>query len=132
MIGRAGLEPPRENKGETLGVGQGVGTPRAEVAGNDRTLAALAAISGDTAKQYAQRGEYDPRDLDSVLSWVNKRRKRQGLPMVGVPTDQLVKAEAQVKRESETFKRPAAPPRDLSGGYDPLLGGYRTDTAFSR
>lgn len=52
--------------------------------------------------------------------------------MVGVPADQLVEAEAQVKRESDTFKRPAAPPLDLSGGYDPLLGGYRTDSAFRR
>ncbi|MBL8888657.1 MAG: hypothetical protein JNL67_01680 [Planctomycetaceae bacterium] len=90
----------------------------------------LAAISGDTAKQYAHRGEYNPRDLSSVLSWVNKRRQRQGKTMIGLPADQLVVAEVEVKHESDRLTRPAAPTLDLSGGYDPLLGGYRTDTAF--
>ena len=27
----------------------------------------LAGIAGDTAKQYAHRGEYDPRNLENVL-----------------------------------------------------------------
>ena len=45
MIGRAGLEPPRENKGETLGVGQGVGTSAVEGGEKtDPTLAALLAL----------------------------------------------------------------------------------------
>jgi hypothetical protein len=88
----------------------------------------LAGIAGDTAKTYAHRHEYDPRDLGSVLTWVNKRRKRHGLPMVGVPADQLVAAEVQVKHEPDTFKPPATPPLDFSGGY----GGYRTNTAFKR
>lgn len=92
----------------------------------------LVGVAGDTAKQYAHRGEYDPRDLGSVLSWVNARRMRQGQPMIGVPADQLVKVEAQVKRESDTFKPTTAPTLDLTGGYDPLLGGYRTNTAFTR
>jgi hypothetical protein len=38
----------------------------------------LAGIAGDTAKQYAHRGEYDPRSLDSVLHWVNARRAAKG------------------------------------------------------
>ena len=37
----------------------------------------LAGISGGTAKAYAQRGEYDSRDLSSLLSWVNSRRSVQ-------------------------------------------------------
>ena len=28
-------------------------------------------ITGDTARQYAQRGQFNPRDLDSALTWVN-------------------------------------------------------------
>ncbi len=31
-------------------------------------------IASDTAKQYAYRGEYDPRNLDSLLRWINERR----------------------------------------------------------
>lgn len=38
----------------------------------------LAGIAGDTAKQYAHRGEYDPRNLESVLQWVNGRRAAKG------------------------------------------------------
>jgi hypothetical protein len=52
--------------------------------------------------------------------------------MVGVPADELVEAEVHIKREPATFKRTASPPLGLSGGYDPLLGGYRTDTVFRR
>ena len=92
----------------------------------------LAGIAGDTAKQYAHRGKYDPRDLDSVLAWVNARRRRQGLPMVGVPADVRIEVEAHSKSESETITRHAACPLDLSGGYDPLLGGYRTDPTLRR
>ena len=39
------------------------------------TIAEMAGgITGDTARQYARRGEYDSRDLESVLRWVNARR----------------------------------------------------------
>ena len=47
----------------------------------------LAGIAGDTAKQYAHRGQYDPRDIESVLYWVNTRRGAKGLPLIGLPTD---------------------------------------------
>jgi hypothetical protein len=46
----------------------------------------LAGIAGDTAKQYAHRGEYDPRSLDSVLQWVNARLAAKGLSLIGAPT----------------------------------------------
>ena len=45
----------------------------------------LAGVLGNTAKKYAQRGEYNSRDLDSVLSWVNSRRQRQREPLIGLP-----------------------------------------------
>ena len=47
----------------------------------------LAGIAGSTAKQYAHRGEYDPRSLDSVLQWVNARRAAKGLPLIGMPSE---------------------------------------------
>ena len=42
-------------------------------------------IAGDTARQYAQRGQFDPRSLESLLGWVNARRTAKGLPMIGAP-----------------------------------------------
>jgi len=47
----------------------------------------LAGIAGGTAKQYAHRGEYDPRCLDSVVQWVNARRAAKGLPLIGMPSE---------------------------------------------
>ncbi len=73
----------------------------------------LAAISGDTARQYAHRHEYDPRDLDSVLRWVNKRRQLKGQPMIGGHTSNLLEAD-----ESEVVNRSAAPPSNLADGFD--------------
>ena len=40
----------------------------------------LAGISGGTAKAYAQRGEYDSRDLSSLLSWVGQVIPATNLP----------------------------------------------------
>ena len=42
-------------------------------------------IAGDTARQYAQRGRFDPRSLDSLLEWINVCRTTKGLPMIGIP-----------------------------------------------
>ena len=46
----------------------------------------LAGIAGDTAKPHAPRGEYDPRNLENVLQWVNGRRAAKGLSLIGAPT----------------------------------------------
>jgi len=40
----------------------------------------LVGIASDTAKQYAHRGEYDPRSLENVLQWVNGPRLQKGCP----------------------------------------------------
>ena len=45
----------------------------------------LAGIAGDTARQYAHRGQYDPYSLPSVLEWLNRRRIRHGLQPIGIP-----------------------------------------------
>ena len=84
----------------------------------------LAGIAGDTAKQYAHRGKYDSRSLDSVLRWVNGRRAAKGLPMIGLPSENAT--ENCSDGRSNMSPTTAPPPLDLSGGYDPLLGGYRT------
>jgi len=48
-------------------------------------IGALVGIRGSTARSYANRGQYNSRDLDSLLSWVNRRRAVQGLPLIGIP-----------------------------------------------
>jgi hypothetical protein len=87
----------------------------------------LAGIPGDSAKQYARRGEYDPRNLESVLRWVNGRRAAKGQPLIGLPSVNATDAESCSGGSSNMSPTPAPPPLDLSGGYDPLLGGYRVD-----
>ena len=52
----------------------------------------LAGITGDTARQYAQRGQFDSRDLDSLLAWINARRAAKRLPLVGMPADNASEA----------------------------------------
>jgi len=53
----------------------------------------LAGIAGDTAKQYAHRGNYDSRSLDSVLRWVNGRRAAKGQPLIGLPSENATATE---------------------------------------
>ena len=79
-------------------------------------------IAGDTARQYAQRGRFDPRNLDTVLAWVNTRRQRLGLPMIGVPD-----GDNQVDAPTTT-----STPAPLETGsllaYDPRTGCFREDS----
>ncbi|MBU6384605.1 MAG: hypothetical protein KGS49_01585 [Planctomycetes bacterium] len=44
----------------------------------------LAGIAGDTARQYAHRGEYAPRNLENVLEWVNGRRAAKGTALAWI------------------------------------------------
>jgi hypothetical protein len=86
----------------------------------------LAGISGGTAKAYAQRGEYDSRDLSSLLSWVNSRRQRQGEPLIGMPADNASEAEAHFDEgDSEAVTSTPAPVQAGLLIYDPMTGDYR-------
>lgn len=38
-----------------------------------------------TVQQYAARGEFNSRNLEDTLRWVNARRARRGLPLIGAP-----------------------------------------------
>jgi hypothetical protein len=96
------------------------------------TIGRIAGIAGDTAKQYAHRGEYDPRNLENVLNWVNGRRALRGLPLIGVPSENVSSAEAYCPVVSML-----TPTKDSVFYYDPLIAGYRSDarmgsTAFRR
>jgi len=76
-------------------------------------------IAGDTARQYAQRGQFDPRSLDSLLAWVNARRQRLGLPMIGVPDN-----DNQVDAPTIT-STPSPPDMRSPLTYDPLRGCFQ-------
>jgi hypothetical protein len=91
----------------------------------------LAGIAGDTAKQYAHRGEYDPRSLESILRWINVRRSAKGLSLIGMPSENVSEAEL----DCAVAFVPASQNELLR--YDPMTGSYRTDknmssTAFKR
>ncbi len=85
----------------------------------------LAGIAGDTAKQYAYRGEYDPRILENVLQRVNGRRAAKGQPLIGSPTRNAPEPLECNDDDSNMSLPYAPPPPRLTGGYDPMLAGYR-------
>jgi hypothetical protein len=79
------------------------------------TIGELASgITGDTARQYAQRGQFDPRNLDSLLAWVNARRTMKGLPTIGrVVSD-------------EDLPITSIPPPEMGAiSYDPRSASFR-------
>jgi len=94
----------------------------------------LAGVLGNTAQKYSQRGHFDPRDLDSVLSWVNSRRQRQGEPLIGMPTDDAPQADSDdyAATRVEALLRLDTHMADMSGGYDPLTGEYKGHYSFGR
>lgn len=82
-------------------------------------------IRGNTAKRYAQRGQYDSRSLEGVLRWINGRRQQQGLPLIGIPDGEVVSDDTPTPVETP-------PPDDtrghvLAGGlvYDPMPGEFQ-------
>ncbi len=81
-------------------------------------------IAGDTARQYAQRGQFNPRDLDSALSWINARRTAKGLPLIGLPSDV---GEAVSDEDSETVTSTPAPVQTGLLIYNPMTASYRED-----
>ena len=89
----------------------------------------LAGISGDSAKQYAHRSQYDPRDLDSVLCWANTRRGAKGLPLIGLPTDNTSDDPSSAHSDDDDPETITTIRARMETGsllnYDPMTGGYR-------
>ena len=93
------------------------------IALNYDVIAELAgSITGDTARQYARRGEYDSRNLESVLCWINSRRRANGLPLIGLPTDEAVSDE-----DSEAVTSTPTPVQTGLLNYNPMTACYRED-----
>ena len=42
-------------------------------------------LNRDTVRNYRHAGQFDPQDVIDTLCWVNSRRKRLGLPLLGIP-----------------------------------------------
>ena len=82
----------------------------------------LAGIAGDTARQYAQRGQFDPRNLGSLLAWINARRTMKGLPPIGLPTGEAVSDE-----DLATTSTLAPPEMGAILAYDPRRGCFQED-----
>jgi len=95
------------------------------IAVNFDTLGRLSDLTGNTVRQYAQRGQFNPRDLDSALTWVNARRTAKGLPLIGLPTDVV----ADVSEEdSQAVASMPAPVQTGPLIYNPITASYRWDT----
>ena len=65
-------------------------------------------LSPRTVGRYARRGDFNRKNLESTLQWVNARRARRGLPLIGAP------------EHLPTSPEPIAP----TGGYNPTTGEY--------
>ena len=48
-------------------------------------IAAWVELETSTVQTYAQRKVFDVHSLANTLCWVNRRRERAGLPLIGVP-----------------------------------------------
>ena len=95
------------------------------------TIAEMAGgITGDTARQYARRGVYDSRNLESVPCWVNSCRRAKGLPLIGVPTEagKAVSDEDYSGLVASTQARTEASPLYR----DPRLASYRVNDTCTR
>ena len=80
-------------------------------------------IAGNTVRQYAQRGQFNPRDLDSALAWVNARRTAKGLRLIGLPTNV-----GEAVSDDDVEVVPGMPvPIQKGLIYDPLTASYRYD-----
>lgn len=83
-------------------------------------------MAGNTARQYARRGEYDSRNIESVIYWVNARRTAQRLPPIGLVTDSASKAHSDDDAPRPVNDTPVEV-SVLAGGlvYDPTIGEFR-------
>lgn len=79
-------------------------------------------VAGNTVRQYAQRGQFNPRDLNSALTWVNARRTAKGLSLIGLPSDV-----SEAVSDDDAMVVTTMPPPVQTGPliYDPLTASFR-------
>lgn len=49
------------------------------------TIADWAGLKRRTVQTYAARKDFDPKNLESILTWCNNRRRTQGKRLIGMP-----------------------------------------------
>ncbi len=81
------------------------------------TIAEWTGLKVATVREYARQGQYNARDLDSVLTWCNSRRAAAGLPPIGQTTDNQ-----DYSTDSPPF--PIQTPQVITGGYNPMKGDF--------
>ena len=48
-------------------------------------IAELSGYSLHTVRNYAARGDFEPRNLSACLCWINEQRERRGWALIGIP-----------------------------------------------
>lgn len=48
-------------------------------------IAGWVGLKPRTVREYASRSQFDQTSVESVLQWVNARRQKRGLPLIGQP-----------------------------------------------
>ncbi len=83
-------------------------------------IAVWVGLTVPTVRSYSHRGQFDHRSIESVLQFVNARRQRFGLPLIGLP-DQPVQQPDQPEPEPDTITHT---PIYIPSSYDPQTGAY--------
>jgi hypothetical protein len=99
-------------------------------------LGKWAGLKASSVRKYANRGEFEPDDMDSALQWVNTRRQAKHLPLIGIPagysgvnkhTTPVRQVPANVEEEAGCIVQTSVLPENVRGnsGYNPDTGEYQ-------
>ena len=98
--------------------------PRGEQRFGSVTYSLLAEWTGltvATLRSYSQRKVFDLADLNATLRWVNARRRRQGLPLIGEPDSDVTPDTEADKTRAQRVNPPRLP---TVSNYNPLTGAF--------
>jgi hypothetical protein len=79
-------------------------------------------LSVGALRNMQHAGVIDVRNLVGILTWVNRRRARLGLPMIGQPADDLPQRTLKIPDTDEPFILPYT--CEGYPHYNPMTGDY--------
>lgn len=79
-------------------------------------IAEWTGLTLDTVRTYGAKGLIPRDNLEHVIEWVNQRRQRRGLPLIGQPPPD------EVQPDESTTAISTPPP--IPSNYNPLTGEY--------
>tara|TARA_Y100000593_G_scaffold68386_1_gene125670 strand:- start:356 stop:709 length:354 start_codon:yes stop_codon:yes gene_type:complete len=88
------------------------------------TIASWVGLTKSTVVQYAHAGHFDSSDLESIIGWVNGRRAKLGLPLLGDDSSAEASVSGSVGVAPERRIPESGLPVVSGGGYDPLTGSF--------